>query len=1043
MTLSIIYKQQCKEVTPNFDQFDSTSSSNRDECSISFQTLVKTFNIEYNRTETLLLEYPNAKLRELSVDDGEDEDLVIVSLNADGYFLCKLNKQYKLYPGKRVFMDPISDEEKCHFSKIDIEIAAILSDAVYYSDPILHINEKYSSYNCISTLTTHECGLKFASNAPSPYLLAISKSHTNEETLWVAFRGTTNANDVLTDLTILPMLTSSGLVHRGFSKRASEFPYDTLINEFNSTVTHRKRLIFTGHSLGGSVAHLCAILNLARRSFKEKPQIYSIAFGAPFIGNITVATDLIKSNFNDHFLTIINQSDLVPNLLNLVETGTRIQKTIASIAEPCSEITKTLLPVISLATGIPDKVIQTSVSILNSLIPMLKKLLVNKTTEYKPIGQYGFIRSLVPLDNVDNKHYEWTIKYKSNTIKMDYEKNEEKFVDVISKGLTELFGPSTTTITVSNITCHCMEKYISSLISCEIIDFQPLTRTQQPITEFQRFNPYIRKATAICSNTDIKITITGDRLDFLSLHEKMCVITSENFFQPSSTITVSEISRNKLVLMNNTLVPVGKRVTIGPRKYKLDTHFGKIDLMLELYDDNDNNNNNEQQITSTFQIFDTNFLMGTFLRSFFECLYSNNDFFLPNKNSSLHHFAKLVENRLPNKFQQFRSLLEKHHDLCQQMKKMNKPIAIDGKLYNDMSGLINDLYTALIELPEYTYTKSFLQNVKENPRKFLVCGISALVGIYLIFHVWLFNLADHQLFTDTSISTTLTQFGYAKLHLTFLGTVLSYRGFTDFSGNSFGRLIYHEHLAFLLNSMGSNSDRCANEKMLEVQLCDILAKKSIDFDDIDMKDRKNIEKIIKDKHLFDLNGVTHSERLTLYGTTIDSQIKAFEFLHDVYHICKLRRSMSAQYISFIGAHRAGKSSLLKSLWNIPVERGDYLDNRTQQMRIYTLYDDNSSNKVHLIDCPGVTDPVPTIAHLNQNYSVLSTFYVIVVKAGTDYDSAAKLIKELQASPLSSSTITSPSETSQRASNPTTTAQSTPADKYVPTDQQSMFDKSLL
>jgi hypothetical protein len=226
--------------------------------------------------------------------------------------------------------------------------------------------------------------------------------------------------------------------------------------------------------------------------------------------------------------------------------------------------------------------------------------------------------------------------------------------------------------------------------------------------------------------------------------------------------------------------------------------------------------------------------------------------------------------------------------------------------------------------------------------------------------------------------------------------------------------------------------------MLEIQLCDILKKKSIDFDKIVMGDRKIKEKIIKDTHLFDVNEIEYLERPTLCGTTMDSQIKAFEFLHDIYYICKLRRSMTAQYVSFIGAHRAGKSSLLKSLWHLPAQRGDHLDKRTQQMQIYTLYDNNSSNKVHLIDYPGVTDPVKTIAHLNQNYSVLSTFYVIVVRAGTDYNSAAALIKELQ-TPL---TTTSPSETTQQIRNTTAATQHQLVDEHVSIDQQSMFNKAL-
>ncbi|CAF4193558.1 unnamed protein product [Rotaria sp. Silwood2] len=76
------------------------------------------------------------------------------------------------------------------------------------------------------------------------------------------------------------------------------------------------------------------------------------------------------------------------------------------------------------------------------------------------------------------------------------------------------------------------------------------------------------------------------------------------------------MSRNKLVLINDSLVSVQKRVTVGPRRYQLATHFDKIYLVLELHDDDIG-----QETTFTFQKCDTNFLMATFLRSFFECLH--------------------------------------------------------------------------------------------------------------------------------------------------------------------------------------------------------------------------------------------------------------------------------------------------------------------------------------------------------------------------------------------------------------------------------------
>ncbi|CAF4839503.1 unnamed protein product, partial [Rotaria sp. Silwood2] len=127
--------------------------------------------------------------------------------------------------------------------------------------------------------------------------------------------------------------------------------------------------------------------------------------------------------------------------------------------------------------------------------------------------------------------------------------------------------------------------------------------------------------------------------------------------------------------------------------------------------------------------------MAAFLRSFFECLHTKDCLFSPITKDSSWYFAKLFANRLPSKFQQFKSLAEKHFNACQQMKKVNKPISIDGKLYNDISSLLNDLYKALTEMPEYAYTESFIQRAKKSPGRYLIATAGALAGTYVLCHV--------------------------------------------------------------------------------------------------------------------------------------------------------------------------------------------------------------------------------------------------------------------------------------------------------------------
>ncbi|CAF4650392.1 unnamed protein product [Rotaria sp. Silwood2] len=117
----------------------------------------------------------------------------------------------------------------------------------------------------------------------------------------------------------------------------------------------------------------------------------------------------------------------------------------------------------------------------SSLLPKLKKLLGNEIAEYKPVGQCGFIRSLMSFNELNNEDgYDWMITCKSNCVKLDRETNTEKFIVVISKKLIESFGPSTTTITNASIINHNMEKYISSLKSCDII---PMFHYDQTATQ--------------------------------------------------------------------------------------------------------------------------------------------------------------------------------------------------------------------------------------------------------------------------------------------------------------------------------------------------------------------------------------------------------------------------------------------------------------------------------------------------------------------------------------------------------------------------------
>ncbi|CAF1478538.1 unnamed protein product [Didymodactylos carnosus] len=202
MNIQIKYKQQCKAVD------SSTPLSNNDEAILDLKTILDTFSIPHNDRSTVLVEYPKVKLREIDDTIEYIDDIIVEHMNPYGCFSCKAN-----------------------FDDEDIGIAVILSDAVYQNNPI-----------------------EFAPDAPYPYLLALTTKKIDsydDETLWVAFRRTTNTKDILTDLIVNTTLSISGMVHHGFSKRAFEFPHDRFAYETYQNNAH-KRLILTSHSLDGN-----------------------------------------------------------------------------------------------------------------------------------------------------------------------------------------------------------------------------------------------------------------------------------------------------------------------------------------------------------------------------------------------------------------------------------------------------------------------------------------------------------------------------------------------------------------------------------------------------------------------------------------------------------------------------------------------------------------------------------------------------------------------------------------------------------------------
>ena len=120
-----------------------------------------------------------------------------------------------------------------------------------------------------------------------------------EDRLWVSFRGTKSASDILTDITtskekLIDVCYSpyylktchNGIipwVHHGFYSLFCIFKYE-LDHIYRKHISHCNHIIFTGHSLGGALSSLAAMCAYTSR-YAPELKLTNITFGSPKIGN--------------------------------------------------------------------------------------------------------------------------------------------------------------------------------------------------------------------------------------------------------------------------------------------------------------------------------------------------------------------------------------------------------------------------------------------------------------------------------------------------------------------------------------------------------------------------------------------------------------------------------------------------------------------------------------------------------------------------------------------------------------------------------------
>lgn len=155
-----------------------------------------------------------------------------------------------------------------------------------------------------STRVYDECSLE---DRASNTQVLIGGSLDDDGALIVAFRGTREPRDYLTDARFLfkhpwPVVGhENAKVHRGFLEG-----YFAVSETIHARVHGAKRIIITGHSLGGALATLCA-LDLVDNGL---PVWNAITFGSPRVGN-GAFRDYYDEHLHGETLRVVAQGDPV------------------------------------------------------------------------------------------------------------------------------------------------------------------------------------------------------------------------------------------------------------------------------------------------------------------------------------------------------------------------------------------------------------------------------------------------------------------------------------------------------------------------------------------------------------------------------------------------------------------------------------------------------------------------------------------------------------------------------------------------------------
>ena len=220
----------------------------------------------------------------------------------------------------------------------------------------------------------------------------------NDDTVYVAFRGTADFEDVLVDfefwLKEAERNPLPGSFHSGFLERSEIFPLETFLS---SKFIQNKTILTCGHSLGGAISSIIyseLVIQRKRHGDMLFSNACNITFGAPFFADLDFREHLTSIEPKPEMYHIVVKNDPVPSLLGFKDELKAILKSspkseqlvrkVSNVLSKLQPIVKTILSVASLAAtfGALQEDIKTAVFASKGILDYIKN------DCYAPLGNF-------------------------------------------------------------------------------------------------------------------------------------------------------------------------------------------------------------------------------------------------------------------------------------------------------------------------------------------------------------------------------------------------------------------------------------------------------------------------------------------------------------------------------------------------------------------------------------------------------------------------------------------------------------------------------